>query len=66
MDITAKGYDSIWIIVDRLNKLAHFLLVDTRYTATKYAKLYFNWIVTLHGVSLTIVSDRGSIFMARF
>ena len=36
---TAKGYDSIWVIVDRLTKSAHFFLEDTRYLAKKYAKL---------------------------
>ena len=44
---TAKGYDSIWVIVDRLTKSAHLLPVDTRYLAKKYAKLYFDQIVTL-------------------
>ena len=53
---TAKGNDSFWVIVDRLTKSAHFLLVDTRYSAKKYAKLYFDRVVILHGVSLTIVS----------
>ena len=41
----AKGYDSIWVIVDRLTKSAHFLLVDTRYSAKRYAKLYFDRVV---------------------
>ena len=63
---TSKGYDSIWVIVDRLIKSAHFLLLDTRYLAKKYAKLYFNQIVMLHGVPLTIVSDRESVFVSRF
>ena len=63
---TSKGYDSIWVIVDRLTKSTHFLLVDARYLAKKYAKLYFDRIVTLHGVPLTIVSDRGSVFVSRF
>jgi hypothetical protein len=62
----AKGYDSIWVIVDHLTKLIHFFPVDTRYTAKKYAELYFNRIVTLHGIPLTIVSDRGSVFMVCF
>jgi transposase InsO family protein len=56
----------LFVIVDRLTKSAYFLSVDTRYTATKYAKLYFDRIVTLHGVPLTIISDRGSVFVARF
>jgi len=63
---TAKGYDSIWVIVDRLTKSAYFLPMDTRYSAKKYAKLYFDRVVTLHGVPLTIVSDRGSVFVSRF
>jgi transposase InsO family protein len=63
---TVKGYDSIWIIVDHLTKIAHFLLVDNWYTASRYAKLYFDRIVTLHGVPLTIVSDRGTVFMSCF
>jgi hypothetical protein len=63
---TAKGHDSIWFIVDHLTKTAHFLLVGTRYTASQYAKLYFDRIVTLRGVPLTIVSDRGAVFMSRF
>ena len=58
----SKGYNSIWVIVDRLTKSAYFLLVDTRYSA----KLYFDRIVTLHGVPLTIISDRGSVFVSRF
>ena len=62
----SKGYDSIWVIVDRLTKSAHFLPVDTRYSAKKYAKLYFDRIVILYGVSLTIISDRGSVFVSRF
>ena len=63
---TAKGYDSIWVIVDRLTKSAHFLLVDTRYSAKKYAKLYFDRIVSLHGVPPTTVSNRGSVFVSHF
>ena len=63
---TSIGYDSIWVIVDRLTKSAHFIPVDTRYTTKKYAKIYFDQIVTLHGVPLTIVSDRGSVFVSRF
>ena len=63
---TAMGYDSIWVILDRLTKSAHFFLMDIRYLAKKYAKLYFDWVVTLHGVPLTIVSDRGLVFVSRF
>jgi hypothetical protein len=63
---TVKEYDSIWVIVDRLTKTTHFLSVDNRYTASQCAKLYFDRFVTLHGVPLTIVSDRGAVFMSCF
>ena len=63
---TSKCYNSIWVIVDRLTKSAHFLPMDTRYSARKYAKLYLDRIVTLHRVPLTIVSDRGTAFVSRF
>ena len=63
---TTNGYNSIWVIVDRLTKLAHFISVKTSYTAEKYAEIYFDRIVTLYGVPLTIISDRGSVFMSRF
>ena len=63
---TTKGYDSIWVIADCLSKSTHFFLVDTRYSTKKYAKLYFERTVTLHRVPLTIVSDRGSVFVSHF
>ena len=46
---TTNGYNSIWVIVDRLTKLAHFILVKTSYAIGKYAEIYFDQIVTLHG-----------------
>ena len=60
------GYDSIWLIVDRLTKSAHFLLVKATYPMAKLAKLYVKHIVCLHGVHVSIVSDRGSVFTSRF
>ena len=63
---TSVGYNSIWVIVDHLTKSAHFISVKTSYTTRKYAEIYFDRIVTLHGVPLTIISDRGSVFMSRF
>jgi hypothetical protein len=56
---TAKGYDSIWVIVDRLTKIAHFLPVRTKYTVATYAALYIARILSLHGIPKTIVSDHG-------
>ena len=63
---TSKGYDSIWVIVDRLTKSAHFLPVKTIYRAQHYAELYISRILSLHGVPKTIISDRGTQFVARF
>jgi hypothetical protein len=57
---TPAGYDSIWVIVDRLTKVAHFIPVRTNYTGAKLAELYMTRIVCLHGVPKKIVSDRGS------
>ena len=63
---TQKGYDSIWVIVDRLTKVAHFLPVKTTYTGTKLAELYMERIVCLHRVPKKIVSDRGTQFTSIF
>jgi hypothetical protein len=63
---TKSGYDSIWVIVDRLTKVAHFIPVKTTYTDAKLAELYMQRIVCLHGVSKKIVSDRGTQFTSHF
>jgi hypothetical protein len=57
---TSTGYDSIWVFVDRLTKVAHFILVKTTYSGTILAELYMARIVCLNGVPKKIVSDRGS------
>jgi hypothetical protein len=54
---TAKGFDSIWVIVDRLTKIAHFLPVKTYYPVITYAQRYVARILGLHGVPKTIVLD---------
>jgi hypothetical protein len=63
---TQSGYDSIWVIVDRLTKVAHFILVKTTYSGLQLAELYMARIVCLHGVPKNIVSDRGTQFTLRF
>ena len=47
---TKAGYDSIWVVVDRLTKVAHFIPVKTTYTSAKLAKIYMSRIICLHGV----------------
>jgi hypothetical protein len=61
-----SGYDSIWVVVDHLTKVAHFIPVKTTYTSVKLAKIYMSWIVCLHGVIKSIVSDRGTQFTSHF
>ena len=63
---TRSGYDSIWVVVDRLTKVARFILVKTTYTSVKLAKIYTTRIVCLHGVPTTIISDRGTQFTSKF
>ncbi|WVZ93598.1 hypothetical protein U9M48_039566 [Paspalum notatum var. saurae] len=58
---TQKGYDSIWVVIDRFTKSAHFIPFKTTYRAKQYAELYIFRIVSLHGVPQTITSDRGSL-----
>jgi transposase InsO family protein len=63
---TSKGYDSIWVIVDRLTKVAHFIPVKTTYKGSQLAELYMARIVCLHGVPKKIILDRRSQFTSRF
>ena len=63
---SVKGYDSIWVVVDRLTKVARFIPVRTDYRPHQYAELYFEHIVRQYGVPRTIISDRGPQFTARF
>jgi hypothetical protein len=55
---TQDGYDSIWVIMGRLTKVAHFIPVKTTYSGAKLAELYMSRIVCLHGVPKKIMSDR--------
>ena len=63
---TSQKHDSVWVIIDRLTKTAHFIPVHTTYFAKKYAEIYLDQIVRLHGVTKTIISDRGAQFIACF
>jgi hypothetical protein len=63
---TQSGYDSIWVIIDRLSKVAHFIPVKSNYKGLKLAELYIARIVCLHGVPKKIISDRGTPFTSKF
>ncbi|KAJ9552858.1 hypothetical protein OSB04_016903 [Centaurea solstitialis] len=63
---TPKGYDTIWVIVDRLSKSAHFLPMKETYSMERLARLYIAEIVRLHGTPVSIVSDRDARFTSTF
>jgi hypothetical protein len=63
---TQTDYDSIWVIMDRLTKVAHFIPVKTTYSGPQLALLYMSRIVYLHRVPKKIVSDRGTQFTLKF
>jgi hypothetical protein len=63
---TSRGYNLIWVIVDRLTKSTHFIPVSTTYRVRQYVELYMSHIVHYHGIPNIIISDRGSIFIALF
>ncbi|KAL0561234.1 hypothetical protein IC582_001656 [Cucumis melo] len=63
---TLRGFTMIWVVVDRLSKSAHFVPGKSTYTANKWAQLYMSEIVRLHGVPVSIVSDRDARFTSKF
>nr|GEY16254.1 putative reverse transcriptase domain-containing protein [Tanacetum cinerariifolium] len=63
---TPSGYDLIWVIVDRLTKSAHFLPKKKTDSIEKLTELYLKEIVCRHGVPVSIISDRDSLFKSRF
>ena len=63
---TSRRHDAVWVIVDRLTKSAHFLAVQMTFTLEEFCRFYLREIVLLHGVPVSIVSDRDPRFMAHF
>ncbi|KAJ0854279.1 putative nucleotidyltransferase, Ribonuclease H [Helianthus annuus] len=63
---TRKGNDTIWVIVDRLTKSAHFLPIKETYSSDMLAQLYVNKIVALHGIPVSIISDRDTRYTSHF
>jgi hypothetical protein len=63
---TSNGHDSIWVIVDRLMKVARFIPVKIDYKGSKLAQLYIDHLLRLHGVPSRIVLDRGTQFTSKF
>jgi hypothetical protein len=63
---TQKRDDSIWVIIYRLTKVAHFIPVKTTFGGAALARIYLKEIVRLHGIPQKIVSDRGTQFTSKF
>ena len=61
-----SGRDAIWVIVDRLTKVTHFLPFRVGQSTEQLAEMYLRQIVRLHGVPVSIVSDRDSRFTSHF
>ena len=62
---TQRGHDTIWVIMDRLTKSAHFIATNNTYSLGRYARLYVDEIVRLHGAPVSIVSERDPRFTSR-
>ncbi|CAN1154462.1 Transposon Ty3-I Gag-Pol polyprotein [Linum perenne] len=63
---TPRGNDGVWVIVDRFSKSAHFIPIKFKPGPDELARLYVREIVRLHGVPISIVSDRDPSFTSRF
>ncbi|CAN4091639.1 unnamed protein product [Withania somnifera] len=63
---TSRGFDSIWVIVDRPTKSTHFVPTHSSYSAERMARIYIREVVRLHGVPISIISDGGTQFTSKF
>ncbi|KAH1034725.1 hypothetical protein GYH30_054917 [Glycine max] len=62
----SKGYEAVLVVVDRLSKYSHFILLKHPYTAKSIAELFVKEIVRLHGIPTSIISDRDPLFVSHF
>ncbi|GJT31070.1 putative reverse transcriptase domain-containing protein [Tanacetum coccineum] len=63
---TSNGHDTIWVIVDRLTKSAHFIPIKAIDSMETLTRLYIKEIISQHGVPISIISDHDSHFTSRF
>ena len=66
LPVIGRNHDSVWVVVDRLTKSAHFLPMRTDYSLDKLAELHISEIVRLHGIPISIISYRDPRFTSRF
>jgi hypothetical protein len=62
----SKGYEAVLVVVDRLSKYSHFILLKHPYTAKSIAEVFVKEIVRLHGFPNSVISDRDPIFVTHF
>src|SRR5947207_4840471 len=62
----SKGYDSIFVVVDRLTKMCHLVPCNKTTSAPEFAQMFLRHVIRLHGLPDSIVSDRGSVFTSQF
>ena len=66
LPVTGRKHDSVWVMVDQLTKSTYFLLVRIDYSLDNLAELYIREIVRLHGIPISIISNRDQRFTSRF
>ena len=62
----SQSKDVVLVVVDRLTKFVHFILLFHPYTATKVANLYLQHVFKLHGMPASIMSDKDLVFTSHF
>ena len=63
---TSRKHDAIMVVIDKLNKVAHFVVVKSTNSVSEVAKIFIKDIVRLHGVPKKIILDRDAKFTSRF